>query len=162
MQVALAHFVLHSQRRGARNRMSVVRMLMHDDVRSGLDRLVHLVGNEQRAERQISGAQSLRERDEVRRDPLVLARVTPAGAAHPAHDFVEDEQHAVAVADLADALEITGRGRDAAKRRADYGLGDEGGNVGRPELENLRFELVSRSPRRSPRRFRLRVALDTR
>ncbi len=42
-------------------------------------------------------------------DALLLAGMQRAGAAHAAHHLVEDQQHAMAVADLADALEIARR-----------------------------------------------------
>jgi hypothetical protein len=40
---------------------------------------------------------------DVGRDAFLLAGVQRAAAAHAAHHLVEDQQHAVAVADLADA-----------------------------------------------------------
>ena len=46
---------------------------------------------------------------------LLLAGVQRAGAAHAAHDLVEDQQHAVAIADRADALEIVGDRRHRAR-----------------------------------------------
>ena len=39
---------------------------------------------------------------EIGRDALLLAGVQRAGAAHAAHHLVENEQHAVAVADRPD------------------------------------------------------------
>ena len=98
--------------------------------------------DEQRADRLIAGAQTLGDRQHVGRDALLLARVARAGAAHAAHHFVEDQQHAVAVADFADALEVAGRRGNRAERRADDGLGDERGDVVGAELDDLRFELV--------------------
>ena len=51
-----------------------------------------------------------------------------AGAAPAGHDFVGDEEHAVAVADFAQAREILGRGNEDAVG-ADDGLDDDGGHV---------------------------------
>ena len=48
-----------------------------------------------------------------------------ARAAHAAHDLVQDQEHAVAIADLADRPEIARHRRHRAERRADHGLGDE-------------------------------------
>jgi hypothetical protein len=45
--------------------------------------------------------------------------VQGAGAAHAAHDFVEDEQGAVAGAEALDGGEVAGRGGDAAEGGAD-------------------------------------------
>ena len=65
-----------------------------------------------------------------------------AGAAHAAHHLVEDQQRAVAVADLAHAAEVAGQRGDAAERGADHRLGDEGDDgVGAEALE-LRLQLV--------------------
>ena len=59
--------------------------------------------DEHRADRLIAAAQSLGDRHQVGHDAFLLARVQRAGAAHAAHHFVEDQQDAVAVAELADA-----------------------------------------------------------
>ena len=60
-----------------------------------------LVVVQRRAERHIPAAESLGDGHHVRRDPVVFER--PPGAAAPgaAHHLVGDQQHAVAVADLA-------------------------------------------------------------
>ena len=49
-----------------------------------------------------------------------------AGAAHAAHHLVQDQQRAVAVADLPHALEIAGQRGDAAGGGADHRFGEEG------------------------------------
>ena len=67
--------------------------------------------------------------------PSCSAGVQRAGAAHAAHHFVEDQQHAVPVADLADALEVAWppAGRQPS-RRAAHRLGDEAPSLGpRPQ-----------------------------
>ena len=46
------------------------------------------------------------------------------------------------VADLADALEIAGHRRNHARRGAAHGLGDESGDVARPQAQNLGFQFV--------------------
>ncbi len=64
-----------------------------------------------------------------------------AGAAHAAHHLVQDQQRAVAVADIADGLEVPGGRGHAAGRGAHHGLRHEGGDgVGAEALE-LRFQL---------------------
>src|ERR1700733_10785609 len=65
-----------------------------------------------------------------------------SGAAHAAHDFIENEQHAVAVADRADALEVICHRRHRPRRRADHGFGDKGDDLIGPEFEDLVFELL--------------------
>ncbi len=66
-----------------------------------------------------------------------------AGAAHAAHHLVQDQQRAIAVADLADALEIAGQGGDAAGGGADDRFSEEGGD--RVGADALKFgvEFVS-------------------
>ena len=117
-------------------------MPVHDHIRSDLDCLVHFFGHEQSAERQVACAQAFGERNEIGGDAFLFTRVATAGAPHPAHHFVEDEQHAIAVADLADAREITWNRRDAAERRANDGFGYKGGHRVATERKNLGFELV--------------------
>src|SRR5208283_4346086 len=78
------------------------------------------------ADRLISAAETLGDGHQVGRDPFLRAGVKRSGAPHAAHDLVEDEQHAVAVADRADASKVVGNRRDSAERRSDYGLGNEG------------------------------------
>ena len=98
--------------------------------------------HEQAADRLVTRAQPFGDDHEIGRDAFLLARVQRAGASHAAHDFVEDEQHAVLVADLADALEIAGAGLDRAERRADDRLGDERADGRGPEPLDLLLELV--------------------
>ena len=63
-----------------------------------------------------------------------------SGAAHAAHHFIENEQHAVAVADRADPLEVVGDRRHRARGRADHRLGHEGDDLIGPEFEDLVLE----------------------
>ena len=94
------------------------------------------------ADRLIAGAEPFRHADDVGNDALMLEGEARAATAHAAHHLVEDEKHAVTVANLADALEIAGHGGHGAERRADHRLGDEGHHRGRAELLDLRLELV--------------------
>ena len=105
----------------------------------------NLLLHQQGADRRIAAAEPLGDRHQVGADPLLLAGVQRAGAAHAAHHLVEDEQDAVAVADLAHALEIAGHRRDRAQGGADHGLGDEGDDVVAAELVDLGFELFGQA-----------------
>ena len=61
-----------------------------------------------------SAAQSLGQGHDVGRDAGVLVREPPAGATESGLDLVEDQEQVVAVAPLADALQVSGgRGDDA-------------------------------------------------
>ena len=68
-----------------------------------------------------------------------------AGAAHAAHDLVEDQQHAVPVADLAHALEIAGHGGGGTKRCARHRLGHERRDGAGSQLDDLGLQLASQS-----------------
>jgi hypothetical protein len=63
-----------------------------------------------------------------------------AGAAHAAHDLVQKEQDAVAIADLADFPEVSGRRRERARRRADQRLGAECGDAAGADAFELGFQ----------------------
>ncbi len=65
-----------------------------------------------------------------------------ARAAHARHDFVEDQQHAVLVADRGDLAEVVAHRRHRARRRAHDGFRDEGRDRVRTEFEDLCFEFV--------------------
>src|SRR3546814_7500188 len=55
-----------------------------------------------RANRLIAAAQALGDGHEIGRDAVLRAGMQRAGAPHAAHHLVEDQQHAVLVADGAD------------------------------------------------------------
>jgi hypothetical protein len=81
-----------------------------------------------------------------------------ARAAHTAHHLVENEQHAVAVADIAHAPKITRHRGDRAQGGADDRLGDKGDDVLAAELLDPDFEL-SRQPLAVGLRGLVRAAL---
>ena len=90
-----------------------------------VERLEDLVSDDCRAERHVSAGDALGEGDDVRAHAPVLMREHATGAAKAGDHLVENQQHAVAIADLAYAREIVvGRDQDAAAR--DDRLHDEG------------------------------------
>ncbi len=99
------------------------------------------------ADRLIAAAKALGDGHEIGRHPLLLAGVQRAGAAHAAHHFVENEQHAVAIADRPDALEIIADRRDRARGRADHGLGHECDDAIRADLDKLVLQRLRGSRR---------------
>ncbi len=96
---------------------------------AGRDRVADPAVGQQAADRGIAAAQALGHGEDVGVDPVLGAGIHVAGAAHAAHDLVEDQQHAVAVADLAQALEVARHRRRRAETGAGDRLGDEGGDV---------------------------------
>src|SRR5260221_6552044 len=65
--------------------------------------------------------------------------------AHPAHHFVENQQHAIAVADLTDTLEIARHGRHAAKARTRYRLAEVRRAILRSLGQDRRFQFIGRT-----------------
>jgi hypothetical protein len=66
-----------------------------------------------------TATQSLGDRHQIPRNPCLFAGVERPGPAHTAHHLVQNQQHAVTIADLADGFEL-------ARHR---GHGNKGGNV---------------------------------
>ena len=96
-----------------------------------LDRLVDVVAHGHRAERDVAGVDPLRGRDDVRDDVPVVAGEPAARAAPARHHLVEDQQDPVAVADLADRLQVAVRRDDDPVRPGDR-LEDDRGDRVRP------------------------------
>src|SRR5450631_4043689 len=80
------------------------------------DRAVDAVPDRDRAHRLRAIGQRLGHRDDVRQHAEGIRRERLAGAPEAADHFVEFQQYAVTVADLADALEVTLRRHDDAGR----------------------------------------------
>ena len=116
-------------------------MAVLERARACADGVDDLAAREHRADRLVAAAEPLCDRLDVRRDAFLLPGVRRAGAAHAAHDLVEDEQRAMPVADLAHRLEVAVRRRHRAGGGADDGLGEERRDgVGAKPLK-LGFEL---------------------
>ena len=100
--VALDH-LLHRQRRGAGHRVAEVGVAVLEEAAASRDRVDDARLRQHRADRLVAAAQALGDGHQVGHHAFLLAGVQRAGAAHAAHHLVEDQQHAVAVADLAHA-----------------------------------------------------------
>ena len=133
--------------------MTRKRVAVHHDVAAALDCAVDFFSDQQRAYRLVARTEALGDRQHVGRNALLLARIAGAGAAHAAHDFVEYEQDAVAVADFADAPEIARRRGHGTQRCADHRFGDERRDAVRAEFDDLRFEFISHAQTVGFRRF---------
>src|SRR5438067_1440462 len=119
--------------------------------RRGVDRLTEalddrvdcaIIDDERRRNRRVAAAESLRDYHQIRADPLLLACVQRACAAHAAHDLVENEQNAVAAAYLAHAPEIPGHRGNRTHGGADDGLGDKADDVFAAELADFALEFL--------------------
>ena len=155
-QVVVADDALHLQRGGAGDGMRLVGVAVHEAAGTGVQRLDDPAVDQDAADRLVAAAEALGDDLDVRRDAFLLPGVHRAGAAHAAHHLVQDQQRAVAVADLPHALEIAGQRGDAAGGGADDGFGEEGDHgVGAEALElGLQFvgEAIDVLLRRSRRR----------
>lgn len=141
-QVAGLDGTLNGQGRGAGGGVADVGMAVLEEARALGDGRADALADQGRADRLIAGAQPLGDGHQVRRHALLLGGEQAAGAAHAAHHLVEDQEDAVAIADLAHALEIARHGGHRAERRADHRLGDEGHHVLRPQALDLALELL--------------------
>src|SRR6266536_1366047 len=140
-QLVAAYHPLHGQSRGARNRMTHVSVAVLEGARTSGNGLENFVLQQKRADRRIAPAETLGDRHQIRSDPFVLASMQLPRAAHAAHHLIENEQNAVAVADLTHASEIARRRRDRAQAGADDRLGDERDDPVGAELGDLGVQL---------------------
>ncbi len=105
--------------------------------------VIHLGPACNRTDWKIAAAQTLGEGHDIRRDAFIGTGEKRARAIRAAHHFVTDQKHAIAVADLADALEITRHRCHRARGRTDHGLGHEGRDSLWPQPQDLGLERVS-------------------
>ncbi len=115
-QMLLADDLLYLQRRGAGHRMRQIGMAVLERARALPDGVDDLAACEHGADRLIAAAQSLGDSLDIGRDAFLLPRVKRAGATHAAHHLVENQERAVAVADVAHGAEISLRRRSRIRR----------------------------------------------
>src|SRR5262245_4447604 len=144
-EIVAAYHPLHGQSGGAGERMTHIRVRVLEGTGALREGLENSLLQQQRADRRISAAKPLRDRHQIGAHSLLLAGVQRAAAAHAAHHLIEDEQDAVAAADLPHALEIARHRGNRAHGGADYGLGYESDDVLAAERIDLCFELVAES-----------------
>ena len=143
IQHAAVHdFLDHRVGSGAGDGMAEVCMPVLEKARALFDRLVNPAGTEHRADRLIPGTQSFCDRHDIRRNAVLVAGVQAAGPTHTAHDFVENQQYAVLIADFANAFEIAVYRGYRTKCRTDYRFRDEGHYLVFAEAQDFGFELV--------------------
>jgi len=92
-----------------------------------------------------AATQSPGDRHQIRRNCFLFAGMERPSATHTAHHLVQNQQHPVTIADLADGFEIAWHGRDGTERGAGDGFGDAGGNVLRAQLPNFGIELAGQA-----------------
>ncbi len=118
--------LLHRERRRAGHRMAEVGVAVLEEaaaLRHGID---DLSLRQHRANRLVATAKALGNGHEVGHHALLLAGVQRARAAHAAHHFIEDQQHAIFVAHRAHGLEVARHRREHTGRGAAHCFGHEG------------------------------------
>src|SRR5690606_16892576 len=118
--------VLHRQRGCAGYRVADIGMAMLERTRAVYDGVDQLVAAKHRGNGLITTTQPFGQRQDIRRNALLLERMVSAGTANAAHDFVEDQDHTIAVADLAYLLEVARYRGDGPRRGAHYGFRHKG------------------------------------
>ena len=133
---------------GARGRMAGIRVAVEELDRAfgrgAHDRVVDALADRHGAHRLRAVGEPLRHRQQVRRDAEALRGERLAGAAEAADHFVEHQQDAVRIADLAQPLEVALRRHEAAARpgdRLDEARGDVLGAVEVHEPDEILGEL---------------------
>lgn len=124
-QAVAADHVLHGERCRAGDRMAQIGVAVLEKAAALLHRFHDAPLRHHGADRLVAAAQALGDGDQVGRHAFLFDRVQRAGAAHAAHHFVGDQQHAVAVAHFAHAAEVAGYRRNRARGGADHGFGHE-------------------------------------
>ena len=113
------------------------------------ERVGDLSADDHAAQRQVAGVDALGEAHEVGLHAPLLEGEPLAAATEPGHHLVADHHDAVAIAPLADALEVPVRRHQDAVG-ADDRLDDDGGD-GVPALDHQHVVEVSEGPLALPR-----------
>ena len=132
----LAQSLLHCQSAGTGGGMSEVGGAVLEEPAAAGDGFVDRPRHDHRADRLISGAQPLGDRDDVGHDGFALEGPHRSAAAHAAHHFVEDEQDGVP-----HAREVARHRWHAAERRARDRFGDERDHLVAAQALDLALEL---------------------
>ena len=140
-QLLLLDDALHFQGGGTGHGMGLIGLSVQEAAGAVGQGLHDPVGDQDAADGLVAAAQPLRDDLDVRRDPFLFPRVHRAGTAHAAHHLVQDQQGAVAVADLPHTAEVAGDGGDAAGGGAHDRLGQERDHRVGPQALELRLQL---------------------
>ena len=114
-QALLIDDLLNRQPGGAGHRVPDIGVAVLEGAGAVLELACYFLVHHQCADRLVAGTQALGQRDHVGDNALLFEGKAAAAASHPAHDLIEDHQHAMAIADRADLPEISRGGRDSAR-----------------------------------------------
>src|ERR1700733_8956129 len=121
--------------------MCLVGVSVNKRTGSRRQRRYNLLGDQDGSDRLIAAAEPLAESLYIGCDSFLFPGVQSTRSAAPTHDLVEDEQRAVAVADLADGRKVPGEGGYTAGRRAHHRLGAKGSDGRRAQPLKFQVEL---------------------
>lgn len=120
---------------------------MLEGTRPADDRVENFIADKRCSHRLISGSQALADSQDVRCNLVLFACKEVTRAAQAAHDFVEDQQYTVFVADLPNLLEVFPDWRNGSGRRANNGSRNECSYGVLSKLLDLGIKLVSEALR---------------
>ena len=144
-QALVANGLLHCERGGTSSGVPDISVPVLESAGASLDGLTDCPTRQHGPNRLISAAQPLGDDHNVRSDVLLGTRVQRSRASHATHDLVQDQQHAVTVANLADAFEVPANRRNGPQRRADHRLGDKRGYRVGTEFDQFGLKFVGDS-----------------
>ena len=124
-QFLLLQTVQHGASGGQRDGVSVVGKAVQEGSRG--NSIYDFFGGDDRAQRSVAAGETLGCDQNVGRDVPVFDGEVLSGAAHAGHDFVGDQQDAVAPADFRHLLQISRRRNDRAQRGPADRFEDESG-----------------------------------
>src|SRR5512141_2151118 len=120
--------------------MRVISETVEKSAGSGRNSVDNFPAGDHGAEGSITTGETLRSNQDVwLQVPMINGKIPP-GPAHAGHDFIGDQEHAVAAADVGDGLQVSRRGNDCAERRSADRLEDECSRLSLAGLDRL-FQL---------------------
>jgi hypothetical protein len=125
-----------------RNGMRLIGEAVHEGGGALFEGIDDAGSDEDRAEGSVTASDSLPGENDVGLETPVLTGEGLAGASHAGHNFVGDEEDAVAAADFGDAGGVAVDGGNGAERAADDGFEDEGGDRGNIVRAEKNVEII--------------------
>ena len=139
--------LLYSQRSRATDRMRLISLSVIEASRPGSQHINNLFTNQNTSDRSIPTTEALAHRHDVRHYAftLMLECKKRARTPHSAHDFVQDQQDTMSVANISYSTEITRRSRHTSSGSANNRFSNESNNILRTQPFELRIQLISKT-----------------
>ena len=136
-QVISFDYLLYSQCCCAGRGMTEIGVPVLEKACSIMDRLVDFMVDHNGADGLVPATQTFGNGDQVAGDAVLLTGKKTAGATHTTHDFIQDQQDAMSVADLTDTLKVSRGWRYCAEGSSNYRFGDEADHILGAEFKNF-------------------------